>query len=103
MDSADSKQILPGEEGGGRLRQRKHLVDCASSRVRVAQLGTHQILVDLDAGRRECLPIAAQPLLRRRDREEVAEKPNAPVSMLQEMGGGSCRAADVVGDDTVGA
>src|SRR5207247_7547253 len=97
VDSADGEQVLPGEEGRRRLRQREHLVDCASRRVSVAQLGANQVLVDWDAGRRECLPITAQPLLRSRDREEVAEKPNAPVSVLQEMGNGLRRAAEVVG------
>jgi hypothetical protein len=101
-DAADREQVLPGEEGGRRLRQCEQLVDRASSRLGVPQLGADQAVVDLDVSGSECLLIAMQPFLRRRDREQVAEKADLPMAAVEEVGDRLGGAAEVVGDDAVG-
>jgi hypothetical protein len=100
--SPDREKVLAREDCGGRIAEAEQLVDSGGSRLRVANVRSHERGVGIDAGALERLPVAAQALARRRDREQVSQEADAPVADREQVLDRGFGAARVVGDNAVG-
>src|SRR5438445_3136360 len=98
---SDRDEVLSGEEGSGRPRHREELGDRGLGAFGPAYVEPHHA-VDLEVLRRNLLDVAAMALDGGRDRVQVPEVPDAPVTLAGQVADPAPNPLGVVGEYGVG-
>lgn len=95
-DSAEGDQVLPAEQGGRRLRSGQQIGNGGFRGTGRMQVTPHDAGILGQAGLAQRFPVPLIPLLRRRDRGQVAKEGDPPVPVSGQVADGRGRALPVV-------